>query len=262
MHGAEQAAEDEARQHLGRGDAGVERQARHVPHLHRFLGHHRQRRDDERRNAKQARAPIATPPGTPPAARRSPRCRAPPARRSPSLMPAPRAISSRSISRLTYSWTLGCVRRFSGSSRSGMSITISSMMLPGPAAHHQHAVGQGDRLLQIVGDQQRGLAGALERLRQLALQHHAGLRVDRRERLVEQQHGRIDRERARQRHALPHAAGELVRVVAGEFRELEVLQERLRAPPALVGGDALDLDAEHHVLRRPCATAAAGPSAA
>ena len=102
----------------------------------------------------------------------------------------------------------------------------------GAAAHHQHAVGQRDGLQQIVGDQQRGLAGALERLRQLALQHHAGLRVHRRERLVEQQHGRIDRERAGQRHALPHAARQLVRIVPGKFRELEVLQQRLRAPPA------------------------------
>ena len=101
----------------------------------------------------------------------------------------------------------------------------------GTPAHHQHAVGQRHGLQQIVGDQQRGLAGALERLRQFALQHHAGLRVDRRERLVEQQHRRIDRERARQRHALPHAAGQLVRIVPGEFRELEVFQQRLRAPP-------------------------------
>ncbi len=44
---------------------------------------------------------------------------------------------------------------------------------------------------------------------------HAGLGIDRRERLVEQQHGRIDRQRARQRHALPHAAEKLVRIVVG-----------------------------------------------
>ena len=86
---------------------------------------------------------------------------------------------------------------------------------------------------QIVGDEQRGLAGALERLRQVALQHHAGLRVDRGERLVEQQHVRIDGERARQRHALAHAAGQLVRIVTGKFGEVEIFQQRLRAPPAL-----------------------------
>src|SRR5262245_20413279 len=74
------------------------------------------------------------------------------------------------------------------------------------AAHHQYAVRQRDRLEEIVRDQERGLARALEGLRELALQHHPRLRVDRRERLVEEQHGWIDRERARQRHALPHAA--------------------------------------------------------
>ena len=118
----------------------------------------------------------------------------------------------------------------------------------GPPAHHQHAVGQRHGFQQVVGDEQRGLAGALERLRQIALQHDAGLRVDRRERLVEQQHRRIDRERARQRHALAHAAGQLMRIVLGEFGELEVFQQRLRAPPALGRRHALDFDAEHHVL--------------
>ena len=38
------------------------------------------------------------------------------------------------------------------------------------------------------------------------------LLVDRRERLVEQQHVGIDRQRARQADALAHAAGELVRI--------------------------------------------------
>ena len=66
-------------------------------------------------------------------------------------------------------------------------------------------------------DQQRGLARAFEGLRELALQHHPGLRVDGRERLVEQEHGRVDRERARERHALAHAARQLVRIVAGEL---------------------------------------------
>ena len=97
-------------------------------------------------------------------------------------------------------------------------------------------------------DQQRGLAGAFEGLRQLALQHHPGLRVDGRERLVEQEHGRVDRERARERHALPHAARQLVRIVTGELGQVEVFQQRVRALFAFWQGKALDLDAEHHVL--------------
>ena len=56
--GAEQAAEDEAHQHLRRRDAGVEGQPDHMPHPHCFFRHHRQRRDDEWRNAQQPRAPL------------------------------------------------------------------------------------------------------------------------------------------------------------------------------------------------------------
>ena len=76
----------------------------------------------------------------------------------------------------------------------------------GPRAHHKHAVGERDRFGEIVGDQQRGLAGARERAREVALENHAGLRVDGRKRLVEQQHARIDREGTGERRALAHAA--------------------------------------------------------
>ncbi len=92
------------------------------------------------------------------------------------------------------------------------------------------------------------LPAQLQRLRQVALQHHAGLRVDRGERLVEQQHVGIDGQRARQRHALAHAAGQLVRIVIGKFGEVEIFEQRLRALPALGRRNALDLDAEHDVL--------------
>ena len=118
----------------------------------------------------------------------------------------------------------------------------------GPAAHHQNAVGQRHGFEQIVGDEQRGLAGALERLRQFALQHDAGLRVDRGERLVEQQHGRIDRQRAGERDALAHAARQLMRIVIGEFAEVERVEQRPGALLPLGQGHSLDLDAELHVL--------------
>ncbi len=50
-------------------------------------------------------------------------------------------------------------------------------------------------------------------LQKLVLQHLARLHVDRGERLVHQQDLRILREGARERGALLHAAGDLVRVV-------------------------------------------------
>ena len=48
--------------------------------------------------------------------------------------------------------------------------------------------------------------------------------------------------------ALPHAARQLMRIVPGELEEVEVFQQRLRAPLALGQREPLDFDAEHHVL--------------
>jgi NitT/TauT family transport system ATP-binding protein len=65
---------------------------------------------------------------------------------------------------------------------------------------------------------------ALDAQNKVLLQDHLGLRVERRERLVHQQHQRIDRERARERRALAHAAGELVRVVIFERAQVAFRQ--------------------------------------
>ena len=53
----------------------------------------------------------------------------------------------------------------------------------------------------------------------------AHARVERAERLVEQQHLRLDRERAGERHALALAAGELRRVAVAEVREPDEIQQ-------------------------------------
>src|SRR5260221_8360858 len=98
-------------------------------------------------------------------------------------------------------------------------------------------------------DEQRGLGGALERLRQIMLQRNTRLRVDRRKWLVEQQDRWIDREGAGERDALAHATGQLVRVAAGEIREIEAAQQFSRAPRAFALRLPLDLDAERDILR-------------
>ncbi len=63
---------------------------------------------------------------------------------------------------------------------------------------------------------------------------HAHLRVECGERLVEQQHARLDRERARERDALLHAARELVRIALAGVPEPDEL-EQLSDPLAPVG---------------------------
>ena len=90
--------------------------------------------------------------------------------------------------------------------------------LAGARAHHEDAVGQPDRLLDAVGDEQhRGPAAQPQRLEVRAhLQAREG--VERAERLVHQDHRRVVHQRADQRHALAHAAGELARVLAHRVR--------------------------------------------
>src|ERR687885_330634 len=60
----------------------------------------------------------------------------------------------------------------------------------GPRREQQHAVGQGDRLLQIVRDEQHRRALLLPQPEQLLFHERPSLHVQRTERLVHQQNGR------------------------------------------------------------------------
>src|SRR6478736_5750070 len=99
----------------------------------------------------------------------------------------------------------------------------------GRGRHHQHAVGQERRLPHVVGDEQEGLAVIRfdpEALH-LALQQFASLRVERAERLVAQQDGRIRRERAGEGEALSHAGRELVGLCVGPSLQVDVREPSL-----------------------------------
>ena len=80
------------------------------------------------------------------------------------------------------------------------------------------------------------LRSTLAQPQQVLLELAAGLLVDGGERLVQQQHVGVDRERAGEADALAHAAGELVRIAlleAGEADLRDVVARRLaraRAP--------------------------------
>ena len=91
-------------------------------------------------------------------------------------------------------------------------------------AHDDDAVGEFERLLLVVGDEDGGVAGGVVDFAQPAAQLAADLRVERAERLVEQQHLGLDRHGAGERDALALAAGELRRIAllqAGELHEVE-----------------------------------------
>ena len=95
--------------------------------------------------------------------------------------------------------------------------------------HHHGAVAQQQRFLDGMGDVDHGLAGLLPDAHQFGLQDGAVLRIERGERLVHQQHGRIGDESARDGAALAHAAGELVRKVVAEFCQPDQLERGLDA---------------------------------
>ena len=82
-------------------------------------------------------------------------------------------------------------------------------------------VAEPDGLLDVVGDEQDRLAHGLLEAQELVLQVFAHDRVDRAERLVHQQHGRIRGQRACHTDALTLAAGELVGVAVAVKRRVE-----------------------------------------
>ena len=97
---------------------------------------------------------------------------------------------------------------------------------------HADAVGERGRVLVVVRDEQRRQAELAQQLLQLAADRDLRVRVERRERLVEQQHAGVARERAGERDALALAAGELGRPRLREVRDpepLEVLVDAARA---------------------------------
>ena len=106
---------------------------------------------------------------------------------------------------------------------------------PRPRRHDRHAVSEVERLLHVVRDQHDRARLLAQRLREPLLERAARDLVERRERLVEQQQRPPGQERARQRHALSHPAGQLVRPRPFEAAEAEALEQRprLRHAPAL-----------------------------
>ena len=90
-----------------------------------------------------------------------------------------------------------------------------------PGIERHDAVGEQQRLVDIVGDEQNGLPLLRPDRLDLVLQIGARQRIERRERLVKQQHFRVHGERAGYRNALAHAAGEFGRPALGGMTEAD-----------------------------------------
>ena len=83
------------------------------------------------------------------------------------------------------------------------------MIRAGPVPMHVDLARQEHRLIDRMGDQHDGLMRALPDVEQALAHLLAGDGVERAERFVHQQHFGIERQRPRDRDALPHAAGQL-----------------------------------------------------
>ena len=95
------------------------------------------------------------------------------------------------------------------------------------------AIREQQRLVDVVGDQQHRLLLAAPDFLDFVLQLGAGERVERRQRLVEQQDLRAHRQSTRHRHALAHAAGQFRRPAIERMRQADHFDVAARARGAL-----------------------------
>jgi hypothetical protein len=107
-----------------------------------------------------------------------------------------------------------------------------------PGRHRVDPIGEQDRFVHVVRDQDHGRPALAPDPQELVLQCGAGERVERAERLVHQQELRPHGEAAGYCHALPHAARELARALPGGRREVDEGDELVGDLPSLGGRQA------------------------
>ena len=99
----------------------------------------------------------------------------------------------------------------------------------GPRLHHADAVGEKAGLLQVVRDEQHGRLPRDPEVLHDRPQFLAGELIERAERLVQHQELRIVNQRAAERGALHHAAGQLPGILVAEAVEPDLLEQRVDA---------------------------------
>ena len=119
----------------------------------------------------------------------------------------------------------------------------------GGALHHQHAGGEEQRLLHVVGDEEDGPLVPLPLVQQPLLHGDPGEEVQGGEGLVQQQQVAARQHGAGKGRPLPHPARELVWHLAAAAGKSHVGQRRLRPVPALRTGQLpLDLQGQRHIF--------------
>ena len=132
--------------------------------------------------------------------------------------------------------------------RTLVDVTRSGALLDPTVVHHRDPVAHRERLLLVVGDVHEGDAHLAVQRGQLALERLAQLGVERAERFVEQQHPRLQDERAGEGDPLLLAARQLVGPALRQGGELHELERRPDAGPT--GGlvPVAEAEPERHVV--------------
>ena len=110
------------------------------------------------------------------------------------------------------------------------------------------AIAHLQRLVDVVGDEDDGLAQPLLQGQHGVLQPDADERIKGREGFVHQDDVGIGRQRPRQPHALAHAARELLRIAVGHVGQFHLAQPVAGALALLFGRQAPHTQAEAGVL--------------
>src|SRR6266404_955398 len=113
-----------------------------------------------------------------------------------------------------------------------------------PARQQHDALAEPDRLADVVGNEQDRQPGIAPDPLELLVEEVAGDRIERAERLVEQEDSRLLGEGPGERDALAHAAGQLVRPLPGKAREVDEIEEVGHGLAALPAGDAAEAQGE------------------
>lgn len=113
---------------------------------------------------------------------------------------------------------------------------------------YKDAIGDGEGLLLVVGDKDRGGAQVLEQCAQPVPEFLANLRIERAEGFVEQQQARAVCQRACQRRALALTATQLRGQLARTAAEADLFQQLVAAPGTFAPVHAKDPQRELDVL--------------
>src|SRR5689334_21461573 len=119
---------------------------------------------------------------------------------------------------------------------------------PGARTHHNHAIGKENRFADVVSHEDHGFAQLVPYPEQLEVHELARHLVERRKRLIHEQHRRIVKQHPANRDALLHTAGKLERIAIGKTLQADEPQQRTCLLAIVAEVEPEDFDRQQHVV--------------